>query len=838
MSLARALLRRLRAWGAGAAVAVLPLGAFAQGTGRIVGTVSDPQGQPLSAAQVSVVGTSLGAASDAQGRFVVRNVPAGTYTVRVTRIGARATTIANVVVSAGRDADVRATLTQVSAQIAGVVVSASRRPEKITEAPATITRIDATAIQNTIGNSFAPALKDVKGLDFIQVGMTAVAVNARGFNSSFNNRMLMMEDNRIAVLPENGLPTGQFTAVNKLDLAGIEVLVGPGAALYGPDASNGVITLQTKDPRQFQGLSLEVAGGNRNFSDAQFRYAGVMGAWGYKVTGEYQQARDWTNALTFAPVVTGGPPVAERGADFNTNVIRGTGALVRYFESGGRLELTAGASQSNGLGQTNVGRNQLVDWQYGHLQAKFSSPRWFAQAYQTASRSGGTFQLNGFSQNAIRFPTISLDSAKRLSDFPARGDIQAAELQNNFDIGMLARTGLNWIDNTRIVYGGQFRRDVVSSDRQWLSDRQSGEDLSITQTGGYFQVESPLERRVKLVLAGRYDKHSRYDAQWSPKAALVVSPWTDNSFRIGYNRAFKSPTLLQTDFFFPNFSPLVGILGNRNGIVVRNAAGVEQARYAPIAPEINTTLEAGYKGILGDRLFVDVSVYDSEYENFISPLVTIANPLAGTFAFDAATNQRFLPGNGPLDPQITLTYLNVGKAKVQGADLGLRYVVSPRIGMSGNVSVISLESINRPLTGILATAGNEATSFNTPTSKATVGMDFTDLPVRQSFGGFTIRYVNGYEFRSGVNVGRVPTFGTFDFSAGYRIPEAGAQVTLQVQNLLACVSGESVPPAFLSGANRATYVSRQRCGMGLRHQEMINAPLLGTMVFFGFRFDR
>ena len=116
------------------------------------------------------------------------------------------------------------------------------------------------AIDNAVGNNFAGLLKEVKGIDFIQVGMTSIAINARGFNSSFNNRMLMTEDGRISILPENGLPVGTLTATPKVDLAGIEVLVGPGSALYGPDASNGVLALTTKDPREFQGRDTRAHG--------------------------------------------------------------------------------------------------------------------------------------------------------------------------------------------------------------------------------------------------------------------------------------------------------------------------------------------------------------------------------------------------------------------------------------------------------------------------------------------------------------------------------------------------------------------------------------------------
>jgi len=307
--------------------ALLPQTAAAQ-KGTISGIVTDSANSPLAGAQVSVPGSNLRAITDESGRFVIGAVNAGTYDVRAQRIGQQAQTLSGVVVRPGEETQVNVRLSGVALTLAGMVVTASRRPEKITDAPATITRIDASAIENTVGNSFAPALKAVKGLDFIQVGVTAVAVNARGFNSAFNNRMLMMEDNRIAVLPENGLPVGAFTPIPKLDLAGIEVLVGPGSALYGPDASNGVITLQTKDPRSYPGTAVEVAGGSRSFYDVQARHDGVVGGqFGYKLSGEYQSAQDRQNHNIYAPIVTGGAVSPQIRVDWNTNLLRGYGVL-------------------------------------------------------------------------------------------------------------------------------------------------------------------------------------------------------------------------------------------------------------------------------------------------------------------------------------------------------------------------------------------------------------------------------------------------------------------------------------------------------------------------------
>ncbi|HET7459174.1 MAG TPA: TonB-dependent receptor [Gemmatimonadaceae bacterium] len=800
------------------------------GYGRISGTVTDETHAPIVGAQVSVPGTGLGATTNDAGHYTLARLSPGRYEIRVQRVGMRPTTVTDVVVRADAETALDLTMTRAPITLAGVVVSASRRAEKITEAPATVTRIEASEIENTVGNSFAPALKTAKGLDYVQIGMTSVAVNARGFNSAFNNRMLMLEDSKIAVLPESGLPIGGLTIVPKVDLASVEVLVGPGSALYGPDASNGVITLSTKDPREYPGTTLEATGGSRTYYDVQGRQAGVVGGgrFGYKIAGEYQAANDWENHNVYAPINATAAPSQEQNADFNTNVARGEGALIYYLPgTGGQLDLSGGLSNLNGIGLTNVGRNQLVDYKYGNGQLRYTNRNWFAQAYQVETRSGDTYQLNGYAQNRLRYPTISDDSVRKLSAFPGEGHLSAAELQNTFALGML--------NDMRITWGGQFRQDRVSSHRRWLSDRKTGEDVKIAQRGVYAQVDAPLTRWLKAVAAARYDKHEFYDAQWSPKAGLLFSPVSDQTVRVTFNRAFKSPSILQTSFFFPDFQPFVGVFGNKNGFVVKDASGNVVRTIDPIRPETNDTWELGYKGVLAGKLYLDATGYYSNFDRFMSPLVIFANPLsptAPTTAYDAKTGEKITGATG--GPQIPLTYFNVGRAIIHGTDIGLRYLVTPTIGLTGTTSLQKLDRIERRS----ATDPAEATAFNSTTSKFTVGMDFAELATKALSAGWTARYVNGYDFLSGVNVGRIPTFSTFDFTLGYGLPQLNSRVNLSVQNLFSCTGGTTAPNLYISSGRRAIYTKEQKCGFGHKHAEMLNSPELGTMVFLGVRYQR
>lgn len=800
-----------------AALALSPAVAAAQ-TGTIRGTVAGADGDAVRAAQVTVAGTRLLTSTNTLGQFALSGVPAGTHRLRVSRAGFRAAD-QEVTVRAGEEALVAVRLEAVAVELDGMVVSASRRAERRSEAPATVTRIGPEVLENVAGNSFSGALKQATGLDFVQVGMTSVGINARGFNSSFNNRMLMLEDGRIAVLPENGLPVGSFSPIPKVDLAGVEVVIGPGSALYGADASNGVLLLQSKDPREYPGTTLEVTGGNREYADIQGRHAGVFGNFGYKLAGEFNRFNDFENRIRATAAATS--PLERSvgdtaGLNWDSDVLRGYGQL-SYYMGDGQIDFSGGWSRTNGVGQTNVGRNQLVDWTYDVQQLKATFPRWYASVYRTHSNAGESYAANRYTSARVLPANAALsdEQVRRLSDWPSDGQLYAAEFQNNFRISSLLGTQVTW--------GAQYRHDVVSSDREWLLDRLTGEDLTIDQWGTYAQAEVPLTPAVKLLLAGRYDDHESYDPQFSPKAGVLVTPWQGHTFRAFYNRAFKSPTTLQTSFYIPDFVPFVGVFGNAEGITVRKASDGSLVRqYKGLVPEENQTFELGYKGLAG-QFFVDVAAYYSKYRDFMSPLTTIANPLLpggnATVAFDAEGNALTNENGGP---QVVLTYFNLGNATIYGSDIAATWVASPKADFTATLSLLKVDEIGGINTAI---AGErEATAINAPVTKWTVGGNVRDLG--SWLGGFTVRYVNGYKFVSGINNGEIPSFGTLDVNIGYRFPSLRSRINLSVANLFSC-----------SASDNFTFGGGGGCGFGQKHTEMINMPKIGTMVFLGWRYD-
>jgi outer membrane receptor for ferrienterochelin and colicins len=388
----------------------------------------------------------------------------------------------------------------------------------------------------------------------------------------------------------------------------------------------------------------------------------------------------------------------------------------------------------------------------------------------------------------------------------------------------------------------------VSSDRQWLTDRNTGKDISNNQFGVYAQTTTPVMPWLDVVLAGRLDDPSQYDRQWSPKAGVVVKPITDQAFRVTFNRAFKSPTILQTNFFIPDWTSGIAIFGNTGGFTTQRANGSTAAVYKPMVPETNKTWEYGYKGVFRDRLFVDATYYQSDYKNFMSPLTVIGIPAAGTFAVPTVNPGNTIPVNSQgrvvnhlgVTP-ITLIYYNLGDAEVWGTDLGANFVATRHIDVRATLSTVKIDTLIVPPGA--GAGGVEATSLNSPTTKWTVGASAKDVGPWSA--SLTWRNVNAYYFRSGSNTGVVPTFGTVDASVSLKLPQLqNALLSLGVSNLFSCTAQDvrySTPPVTapaVSMPNSVIASEDRKCGLNRKHIEMINMPEIGTMAFLGVRFSR
>jgi len=239
----------------------------AERTGALEGEVRDAEtDDPLPGANVVLEGTTLGTSTNADGSYHLDGVPEGSYTVRVSFVGYETATF-DVSITSGDTANRNFTLQPRTFLGDEVVVTGSRRAEKVLDSPVNIQAISAQQLQESGGGTFLSALSNLKGIDFVDVGINGQGISARGFNNHFNTRMLSMTDGRVAQLPGTGLPQGNFLPTSQLDVENIEVIVGPASALYGPNAHTGVINVITKSPWDESGVALDVRGGQNDLFD-------------------------------------------------------------------------------------------------------------------------------------------------------------------------------------------------------------------------------------------------------------------------------------------------------------------------------------------------------------------------------------------------------------------------------------------------------------------------------------------------------------------------------------------------------------------------------------------
>ncbi len=295
--------------------------AMAQGT-AISGTVTDgTTGEPLPGVNILVKGTVLGTITDLQGNFNlnVRSAPPLTLVISSVGYDRKEVEISNAATS-----NIAITLSESVILGQEVVVSASRVEESTLRSPVSIQRMDILDIQNNASTDFYDALKNMNGVDFSTQSLTFKSVNARGFGSNGNTRFVQLIDGIDNQAPGLNFPVGNVVGIGELDLESVEMIPGPASALYGPNALQGILLMNSKSPFEYQGLSAYSKLGV-NHIDGEDDDASLYQDWGvryakafnnkfaFKVTGSYLRANDFVGVdfRDQGPATAG---VVERGA--------------------------------------------------------------------------------------------------------------------------------------------------------------------------------------------------------------------------------------------------------------------------------------------------------------------------------------------------------------------------------------------------------------------------------------------------------------------------------------------------------------------------------------------
>lgn len=269
---------------------------FAQ---QISGILLDKQtGEALMGATVAVKGTANGTATDFDGRFQLNITEKPPLTLAFSYIG-----YATQEIEIKTATDLKRTFTiRLGAEeqlLKDVEIVDSRITQKQQESPLTVESMGLQAIKQTASSTFYEGLGGLKGVDMTAASLGFVIINTRGFNSTSPVRSLQLLDGADNQAPGLNFSIGNFAGATEIDIQKVDLVVGAAGTLYGPNAFNGVINMQTKDPFFYPGLTVFVKGGERNLFEGALRYAQVIknktgnDKAAFKINLSYLRANDW-----------------------------------------------------------------------------------------------------------------------------------------------------------------------------------------------------------------------------------------------------------------------------------------------------------------------------------------------------------------------------------------------------------------------------------------------------------------------------------------------------------------------------------------------------------------
>lgn len=578
---------------------------------KVSGKITDAKtGEGLYGATILEVGTTNGTTADFDGNYTLetKNNPSQ---LRISAVGYNDQTLE---VNRAGAFDVK--MAEFVQELDVVTVTSGRRKERALDAPASISVIEQKYIKNQVVATPTDYLTNASGVDIVKTGLVGANIVVRGFNNIFSGSLLSLVDNRITAVPSLRVNTQYMITANPNDIQRIEVLKGPASAMYGPNSANGVVHIITESPLQMKErfkTTVSLGGGIRskvkevsefvegdpnNVEDDQSKLAYMVSLRhaanltrdkesglrvGYKVSGKYFLGHDWRYRDLYEPAkiargyqsadgsyvyLTDGTPrlaseVKALLADSDPsndlivdslNNVRPTENTIYNFE--GRLDLgfgkntelvfTGGMNSASGVEMTGLGAAYADNWRYTFGQIRFIHRNLFAQVYMNGSNSGNTYLMRD--GNSIT------DKSKFYS----------GQVQHSSDL---------FNEKLKLIYGVDALLTRPNT-KGTINGRNEDSD-NIDEYGAYLQGDYGLSRKINLIAALRVDKHSFVDDPFlSPRGAIVYKMTPTQSLRLTYNRAFSSPSALNTSLDILSGNILGGVnFGGTilDGINVRGA---------------------------------------------------------------------------------------------------------------------------------------------------------------------------------------------------------------------------------------------------------------------------
>ncbi|MFH1942344.1 MAG: TonB-dependent receptor [bacterium] len=595
-------------------------------TGRVIEITT---GNPVVGANVLVLGTMLGAATDGQGWYSIPQIPPGSYTIMVSAIGYKKEE-KTVRVQPGEKIELHFSLEETVILMDGIAVTASRYQQSLSDIPVSLSLVPAKELTDRHITSVDQALRYVPGVNALDGGQISIR-GSSGFNWGVGSRVLVLINGHPFMAGD--IWNVNWYAIPTSNIKQIEVMKGSGSALYGSSAMGGVINIITEEPDEGSHINV------RTFTGLYSRPSHQEWQWTDDKNHFEGTAIDITTRLGPLSALLSSNYQSTTGFKENDDhqVFNLMSSLGYRFNPNLRFNLMSGYGKNTG--------GFFIYW------------KGLSQPYGNGSDPYG-FRTRSTMKNTYAFPSIDYVMNNRIylsikgrynrasTEDRLQSISEGAELQRDrfrastaTTKGGEAQLNCQVSANGIMVLGGDFQRDQVES-IQYGHRRFS-------RASYYVQYEQRLWEKIKVTLGTRYDWEGGDEiestGELSRKLGLNLNPLSRTNIRISYGEGFRAPSI-----------------GER--FVSTFTGGLRVSPNPDLRPEKSKSIEFGIKQALTKSMSLDLALFSTDYNDLIEPQLD-TDP----------------------DGAVVVRFKNVIKARVRGIDLSQRTdwwsrLVSTKIG--------------------------------------------------------------------------------------------------------------------------------------------------------------
>lgn len=508
-----------------------------------------------------------------------------------------------------------------------VVISASRTEQKISLSAVPVSILTAADIHYSGATNIPEALRFVPGVDVQRLDRTRYAVGIRGMLGQYSDRTLVLINGRTALDPTFGAPDWLNLPILMEDIERIEIVRGPGGAVWGANAYTGVINIITKKPSA--NLNNLFSSTINEYGDtySHIRVARQFDRWSWRASAGYEDSKS-SDAAGAGRTQTAFPDLnamigydTYKARDFSRSWKFDTEAAYTLSEN---ALLRFGVAHSS----SQFGDRESVGY-YPMKDASAETTRLFTRLEHHFDEDS-SFHLQWFGNYAVR----------RLPHITARYDFYENDLE--------AQLNFRPHDDHEMSIGGNLRWiHMTSRNNEEIGEIYFRKSAYDEYRAGLFAVDRwHMTERLTLETQARIDRYSETHSDWSARAAILyaIDEPQDHIVRLAASRGYRTPGPMVSQTGLESFSAMPGVLPPMFTFLPPNQK---------LKNETTSAIEAGYAGRLSDQLTIRLDTYYQRMDHIIGADTSIVDVLGAPIATTTFENQR---GANAYGAECELTY--------------------------------------------------------------------------------------------------------------------------------------------------------------------------------------